>query len=89
MSNDLNTTLEKRIAAALTNDITSANLGTVIGETEAAITAADVTAKAEQEKALDLLASPDADKARAAMEDAAFICGRLRAVLPRLQVAAE
>lgn len=83
MINDLN--LEKRIAAALTEDVTSTELAAVIANTEAAITEADATAKAEKEKALDLLVSPDADKARAAMEDAAFICGRLRAALPRLQ----
>jgi hypothetical protein len=36
-------------------------------------------------KALDPIASPDAAKARAAMEDAAFTRERLRTVLPRLQ----
>jgi hypothetical protein len=39
----------------------------------------------EREKALDPLASPDAAKARASMEDAAFTRDRLRTVLPRLQ----
>lgn len=81
----MNTTLEKSIAAALSGDITSTDLAALIAETEAAITEADATAKAEQEKALDLLASPDPDKARAAMEDAAFIRERLRGALPRLQ----
>jgi hypothetical protein len=38
----------------------------------------------ERVKALDPIASPDAAKARAAMEDAAFTRDRLRTVLPRL-----
>jgi len=78
--------LERRIAAALKSDeIASADLADLIEETEAAATAADAAAEAEHAKALDLLASPDAAKARAAMERAAFTRDRLRTVLPRLQ----
>ena len=54
-------------------------------EVETAIVAADKAAEMEREKALDPLASPDAAKARASMEDAGFIRDRLRNVLPRLQ----
>jgi hypothetical protein len=57
----------------------------LIAEVETAIVAADKAAEMEREKALDPLASPDAAKARAAMEDAAFMRDRLRTVLPRLQ----
>ena len=57
----------------------------LIAETEAAVAAADKSAEAEREKALDPLASPDAAKARAAMEDAAFTRDRLKTLLPRLQ----
>src|SRR6516165_10425520 len=77
--------LEKRIAAALSNDTTSADLASLIAETEAAISEAEATAEAERAKGLDLLASPDAAKARTAMEDAAFTRDRLRTVLPRLR----
>ena len=45
----------------------------------------DKAAEEARTKALDPLASPDAAKARGAMEDAAFIRDRLRNVLPRLQ----
>jgi hypothetical protein len=54
-------------------------------ETEIAAAAADKTAEEEREKALDPLASPNAAKARAATEDAAFASDRLHTVLPRLQ----
>jgi hypothetical protein len=55
----------------------------LITETEAAIAAADPP-DGERVKALDPIASPDAAKARAAMEDAAFTRDRLRTMLPRL-----
>jgi hypothetical protein len=73
-------TLEERIASALSEDIASADVEALITETEAAIAAAE----AERVKALDPIASPNAAKARAAMEDAAFTRERLRTVLPRL-----
>jgi hypothetical protein len=78
--------LERRIAAALSaKDIASADLATLIGETEAAIAEADATATAEREKALDPIASPDLAAARAAMDDAQFASRRLKTLLPRLQ----
>src|SRR5262245_25293425 len=78
-------TLESRIATALTaTDIKSSNLATLIAETEAAITTADKTAEEERTKALDPIASPDATKAREAMQAAEFSRDRLRTVLPRL-----
>jgi hypothetical protein len=84
--NTMNTpVLEKRIAAALSNDTTSADLASLIAETEAAISEAEATAHAARAKGLDLLASPDASKARTRMEDAAFTRDRLRTVLPRLR----
>jgi hypothetical protein len=80
------TTLEQKIASALADDsITSTALAELITEVEIAIVAADKVAEEEREKALDPLASPDAKKARAAMEDAEFRRDRLRTVLPRLQ----
>jgi len=78
-------TIERRIAAALTSDIPSADIAALVAETEAAISQAEAAAEAEREMALDPLASPDAAKARTAMEDAAFTRDRLRTVLPRLQ----
>jgi hypothetical protein len=79
-------TLESRIATALTaTDIKSSNLATLIAETEAAITTADKIAEEERTKALDPIASPDATKAREAMQAAEFSRDRLRTVLPRLQ----
>jgi hypothetical protein len=78
--------LEKRITAALSaKDIASADLATLIAETEAAIAEADATATAEREKALDPIASPDLADARAAMDDAQFASRRLKTLLPRLQ----
>jgi hypothetical protein len=58
----MNTTsaLEKRIAVALSSNITAANLASLIAETETAIAAADEVAEAEREKALDPALSPDA-----------------------------
>jgi hypothetical protein len=77
--------LEQRLTTALSGDILSSDLAALIVEIEAAINAADVAAEAERIKALDPIASPDAAKARAAMEDAAFTRDRLRTVLPRLR----
>jgi hypothetical protein len=78
-------TLEERIAIALTDEISSVDVEALINETQAAIEAADAAAQVERVKALDPIASPDAAKARAAMEDAAFTRDRLRTVLPRLR----
>jgi hypothetical protein len=77
--------LEPKIAAALADDaIASTALASLISETEAAINAADEAAEAERAKALDPVLSPDPNRARQAMEDAAFTRDRLRTVLPRL-----
>jgi hypothetical protein len=86
MSTDpMNTILEKRITAALADDVVSADLAGLIAETEATITRADATAEMEHTKALDPMLSPDAKAAREAMQDAEFARDRLRTVLPRLQ----
>jgi hypothetical protein len=78
--------LEKRIATALGgNDAASADLATLIAETEAAITQADAAADTERTWALDPALSPDAKVAREAMQAAEFSRDRLRTVLPRLQ----
>src|SRR5450631_672279 len=80
------TTLEQKIASALADDsITSTALAELITEVETAIIAADKAAEAEREKALDPLASPDADKAHEAMQKVEFSRDRLRTALPRLQ----
>jgi hypothetical protein len=76
--------LEQRIASALSEEIASTDVATLITETEAAIVAADTTAKVEREKALDPVLSPDPAMARVAMEDASFTRDRLRTALPRL-----
>src|SRR5262245_2311023 len=78
--------LENRIVTAMAaTDITSSDLSELLGETDAAIAAADKTAEEERSKALDPVLSPDAKVARQAMEDAAFTRDRLRTLLPRLQ----
>jgi hypothetical protein len=77
--------LEERIATALVDDIKSPDVAALIAETEAAIREADTNAKAERIKGLDLLASPDADNARQAMQAAEFARDRLQAALPRLE----
>ena len=81
----MSATLEQRIATAFSSETASDVVAILIAEVETAIVAADKAAEMEREKALDPLASPDAAKARASMEDAAFTRDRLRNVLPRLQ----
>jgi hypothetical protein len=85
MELEVMSTLEKRIAAALSSDTASTVLSALIAETEAAIDEADKTAMSERQKALDVLASPDATAAGETMRAAEFSCDRLRATLPRLQ----
>jgi hypothetical protein len=79
------TSLEERIAAALTCDHSSAELAALVCETEAAIDAAAQNATLERKKALDPTASPDPQAARTAMEDAAFRVRRLKTLLPKLE----
>jgi hypothetical protein len=81
----IKTFLEKQIAAALVDDIASADLATLINEIETAISEADASAEAERAKALDPLLSPDPKAAREAMQAAEFARDRLRTVLPRLK----
>ena len=79
-------TLEQRIAEALSdNEITSYRIADLLAETEQASIEADKQAITARELALDPIASPDANKARAAIEDSNFTCMRLRTVIPRLQ----
>jgi hypothetical protein len=79
-------TLEHRIAQALSdNDITSHDIAHLLIETEQASIDADKQAIIARDLALDPIASPDTHKARAAIEDANFVCARLRTVMPRLQ----
>ena len=78
--------LEQQIAKALTDDaITSVELGELLDQTELAIDAADQNIKAVRKRALDPIAMPDANRARAAVEDAQFAVARLRNALPRLE----
>ena len=74
--------LEKRIADALNNNIAAIDLAALITETEAAITQA---ATAERREAFDPTLSPDPTAARAAMDEAEFMCNRLQTMLPRLE----
>jgi hypothetical protein len=77
--------LEKRIAAALADpQVTSTDLVELIDEAELAVATAEETARAEYEKALDPVASPDAAKAKRSIWAAEFSRDRLRAFLSRL-----
>jgi hypothetical protein len=78
--------LERRIAAALTNnDMKSGEIEVVIVETERAIAGAEAAVEVERKKALDLVSSPNADGARESVACVEFAQQRLRAVLPRLR----
>jgi hypothetical protein len=80
------TTLEQRIAAALTAvDTSSTALADLVTEADAAIERAEQIAAQERKKGLDLVASPDARAAREAVVEAEFTRDRLRTVLPRLE----
>ena len=77
--------LEQRISTALADpQVTSTDLMELIDETELAVAAAEETARAEYEKALDPIASPDAAKAKQSIWAAEFSRDRLRAFLSRL-----
>jgi hypothetical protein len=77
--------LERRIAAALEDEITSADLAALLQETEAAITQADADAEAKRKMALDLTLSADARGAREAQQVAESVRDRLCFALPRLK----
>jgi hypothetical protein len=64
--------LDQKIAQALSVQIASADVEALIADVEVAATAADTPAHEARVQALDPVASPDADHARAAMEAAAF-----------------
>ena len=77
--------LEQRISTALAApEVTSTDLMELIDEAELAVTAAEETARAEYEKALDPMVSPDAAKAKQSIWAAEFNRDRLRAFLSRL-----
>ena len=77
--------LEQKISTALADpQVTSTDLMELIDEAELAVTAAEETARAEYEKALDPIASPDAAKAKQSIWAAEFSRDRLRAFLYRL-----
>jgi hypothetical protein len=78
--------LEKRIASTLSDEsVTSQTLGDLIPELEAAVAVADRAAEDARARALDLVDSPDAEKAEDAMKTAEFRRDRLRTALPRLK----
>jgi hypothetical protein len=76
--------LERRISAALTSERTAHDLTNLLLQTDLAIPAAEEFAKAELERALDPLQSPDPRAARQQAEDATFASNRLRTLRPRL-----
>jgi hypothetical protein len=81
--------LEQRISAALTDGrITSENVYALIEETTATIAEGEVGSAEEREKAFDPARSPDPRAARQKMEDALFLVGRLKTLLPRLETVA-
>jgi len=76
--------LDKRIAAALTNDeVTSAHLQALIEEVEAALPTATTAATAARARALDPTVT-NAAVARSVAEEAAFTVQRLTAARPQL-----
>ena len=79
-------TLETRISAALTNDgITSTAVDALIEETIVAIAEGEASAAEEKRHAFDPALSPDPKAARERLEDALFLVGRLKTLLPRLE----
>ena len=81
-----NEALEKRIAAALAaTDMTADVIADLVAEAEEAMIAADEAVEAEYERAHDVLISPDADKAREALQLAEFRRDRLRTALTQLK----
>ena len=77
--------IEQRIASMLNStDATAKEIESLLTETEQAITAADAASTKTRKAALDPIQMPDANKARVAVEDAAFAAQRLRAVQPKL-----
>ncbi len=78
-------TLEERLVAGLTTDVTSSAIAAMIDEAEAAIAEAEAAAARTRELALDPIASPDAASARETFQAAEFARDRLKTLLPRLK----
>ncbi len=78
-------TLEQRIGDALKDDITAAEIANLLVEVENALADAEQNAAATRKAAIDPIASPDPNKARALVEMSAFSLDRLKAALSRLQ----
>jgi hypothetical protein len=77
--------LEQRISTVLADpQVTSTDLMELIDEASLAVTTAEEAARAEYERALDPIASPDAAKAKRSIWAAEFSRDRLRAFLSRL-----
>jgi hypothetical protein len=76
--------LDQRIAAALSGDVSSADLAVLIQETEAAAVAVGEAAARARTRALDP-GTADPSEAKSEMIDAEFRRDRLNAALPRLQ----
>jgi len=78
--------IEQKISSALANlNIGSTDLTELIGEVAEAADAAEKSAAAEKEKALDLIVSPDIDKAHETLVAAELTRDRLKAILPKLR----
>jgi hypothetical protein len=81
-----NEALEQRIAAALTaTDMAADVIADLLAEAEEAMIAADEAVEVEYERAHDVLISPDADKAREALQLVEFRRDRLRTALTQLE----
>jgi hypothetical protein len=78
--------LESRVAAALTSDnMPSGDLEMLIGEVETTAAAFDTAAREQRERAVDILATPDAHAARERALTAELNRDRLRNAIPQLQ----
>ena len=77
--------VETRVAAALTSEITSDDLATLLDELEDAISNTEAEAEEKRRTAFDPIAMPDANAARASVETAEFAVQRLRTLLPKLE----
>jgi hypothetical protein len=78
--------IEQKISSALAKpNIGSADLTELIGDVAAAADAAEKSAAAEKEKALDLIGSPNIDKAHDTLVATQLARDRLQAILPKLR----
>jgi len=80
-----NKTIEVRIADALKNDTTAADLAALLVEVEQALATAEQDAAATSKAAMDVTITPDPDRARASIELATLVVGRLQTALSHLQ----